>query len=180
MSNASFQFHRRQAAIDVYTDAYRVSGHIEVGAGGLFAELDNPNSDYLEFKNAYISRLHKPGEIAFTYEKAAFRKDNINFVVLADRRDGVATGTQHGRSIFTRGQPVPVFITLPSFEITGTVMFNGKPSPSMILVQSLGQYVSVFEAQASASARVEQFFKGDLILVHKPHITVLALQDQLQ
>lgn len=180
MATRSYHSYRRQATVDIFTDAYRVSGQVEIGTGGIFAELDNQNTDFLEIGNAYVSRIHQPGEIAFSYERAAFHKENINFVVLSDRRDGVATGSQHGRSIFTRGRPVPVFITLPSFEITGTVMFDGKPTPSTIIVQSLGRYVNVFEATAVASLYPEQQFQGDLIVVRKTHISVLALQGQQQ
>jgi hypothetical protein len=59
-------------------------------------------------------------------------------------------------------------------------MFEGKPTPSTIIVQSLGRYVNVFEGTAVASLYPDQRFQGDLILVRKTHISVLALQAQQQ
>jgi hypothetical protein len=178
MSAGSYQLHRRPINLDIFTDAYRVSGQAEVGSGGIFSELDNQNSDFLEVLNAYVSRINEPGKIAFSYERAAFRKDSINFVVLADRRDGVAVGSQHGRSIFTRGRPVEVFIALPDFEVTGTVMFDGKATPSTIIVQSFGGYISVFDSTASAALYPDLQYSGDLILVQKKRISILSLADQ--
>ena len=134
--------------LDLFTDAYRVTGRAEVGTGGIHAELGNPNSNFLEIQDAYISRIHKPGLIVASYKVAAFRKENINFIVLQDRREGIPVGTQHGRSIFTRGRPVPAFLTVPSFEIMGEIIHEGKFTPRDILVQSIGRFQLIFSAKA--------------------------------
>ena len=125
---------RQLINLDLFTDAYRVTGRALVGAGGIHAELGNPNSDFLEIQDAYVSRIHQPGEIVVSYKIAAFRKDNINFIVLQDRREGIPVGTQHGRSIFTRGRPTVAFLTVPSFEIQGEIIHEGKLAPRDILV----------------------------------------------
>lgn len=161
--------------LDLFTDSYRVTGRAKVGAGGIHAELSNPNTKYLDIQDAYISRIHDPGDIVASYQTAAFRKDNINFILLQDRREGVAVGTAHGRSIFTRGRPIPVFITVPSFEIVGEVIHDGKPSVPDILIHSVGNFQSIFAAKASASLHPKISYSGDLILVHKDRIGVFCL-----
>ncbi len=161
--------------LDLFTDAYRVTGRASVGVGGIHAELGNPNSKYLELHDAYISRMHDPGNIIANYQIAAFRKDNINFIVLQDRREGIPVGTQHGRSIFTRGRSIPIFLTVPSFEIAGEAMHEGKFSAREILVQSMGSFQLIFAAKASASVHPEISYSGDLILVHKDRIGIFCL-----
>lgn len=161
--------------LDLFTDSYRVTGQTTVGVGGIHAELANPNSSFLEIKNAYISRINKPGEIVTNYNIAEFRKDNINFIVLQDRRVGIPVGTQHGRSIFTRGRPVPAFLTVPSFEIVGEIIHEGKATPRDIMVKSTGHYLLVFSAQASASLYPEIAYSGDLIMVSKERIGLFCL-----
>ncbi|MFO7682224.1 MAG: hypothetical protein R6X34_19465 [Chloroflexota bacterium] len=160
---------------DMFTDAYRVTGHVLVGTGGIHAELANPNSNFLELQDAYVSRIHQPGEIVTHYKVAAFRKDNINFIVLQDRREGIPVGTQHGRSIFTRGRSVPSFLTVPSFEISGEIMYEGKIAPREILVQSVGRFQLVFSAKALASLYPNISYSGDLILVQKERIGIFCL-----
>lgn len=162
--------------LDLFTDAYRVTGRVMVGAGGIHAVLGDPNSDFLEMEDAYISRINKPGEIIVNYSLCAFRKDNINFLVLQDRREGVAVGTQHGRSIFTRGRPVGIFLTVPAFEIQGDIHHDGKATPRTILVHSLGKFQPIFEATASASLYPNISYSGDLILVHKEQIGIFCLE----
>lgn len=166
---------RQLINLDLFTDSYRVTGRSLVGAGGIHAELANPNSDFLEIQDAYISSIHQPGEIVVNYSTAAFRKDNINFIVLQDRREGIPVGTQHGRSVFTRGRAIPAFLTVPGFEIHGEILHEGTLAPREILVQSIGRFQLIFSAKASASIFPDISYSGDLILVHKDRISILCL-----
>jgi len=161
--------------LELFTDAYRVSGRTQVATGGLLSELNNPNTDFLELEEAYLSRIHEPGKIIASYSAASFRKSKINFVVLQDRRDGAIMGAAHGRSVYGRGRPLQVFLTTPSFEITGTVLHDGQTSPGTILVHTLGHFQPVFDAEASAALFPTITYKGDLILVQKELVGIFCL-----
>jgi hypothetical protein len=163
-------------SLDLFTDAYRVTGYVTIRAGGIQAELANPNSDYLELTDAYISRMHQPGEIIANYKVCAFRKDNISFILLQNRREGIAVGSQHGPSIFTRGRTINAFVTVPAFEITGDILHEGnKMTPRDILVQSPGNFQPFFGAHASAALYPDIAYSGDLILVRKELIGIFCL-----
>ena len=161
--------------IDLFTDAYRVSGRAQVGTSGLLSELNNPNSDYLDMEDAYLSRIHEPGKIVDSYAEVSFRKSNINFIILQDRRQGAAQGSSHARALFSRGKPIQIFLTVPSFEIHGEVMHDGRISPSVILVHTLGQFQPVFEGTASAALFPDISYSGDMILVQKSLIGIFCL-----
>ncbi len=164
--------------LDMFTDAYRVTGRTQVGSGGIVGELSNPNTKYLEIQDAYVSRIQDPGTIIASYKIAAFRKDNINFLLLQDRRDGIPSSTAHTRSAFSRGRQIPVFLTVPSFEIQGEVFHEGKVTVPDILIQSMGRFQSVFGAKASASIQPDIFYSGDLIMVQKDRIGVFCVDLQ--
>ena len=161
--------------LELFTDAYRVSGRTEVATSGLLSELNNPNTDFLELEEAYISRIHEPGKIVGSYAQASFRKRNINFVILQDRRDGTTTSGAQGRALFSRGRPIHVFLTTPSFEIEGTVMHDGQTAPSTILVHTLGHFQPVFDAEACAALFPQVTYRGDLILVQKEYVGIFCL-----
>ena len=161
--------------MDIFTDAYRVTGRVSVRGGGLQSELGDPNTDYLDLHDAYISRIHQPGEIIASYNLGSFRKENINFIVLQDRRDGVPVGSSHATSVFMRGRPVPAFVTVPSFEIRGEIMYEGKPTPGAVLVQSIGRFQAIFTAEASASLYPEISYSGDLVMVHKDRVGIFCI-----
>lgn len=165
--------------IDLFTDAYRISGRTQVGTSGLLSELNNPNTDYLALEDAYVSRIHEPGKIVANFSEASFRKSNINFIILKDRRDGTVMGTTHTRSIYSRGRPVEVFLTVPSFEITGEVMHDGKTEPATILVHTLGHFQPVFKGTASAALFPDISYTSDLFLVYKERIAIFCLKSHL-
>jgi hypothetical protein len=168
----------RLVNVDLFTDAYRVTGRITVRGGGIHGELSDPNSDYLDLHDAYISRIHQPGEIVASFNLGSFRKENINFIVLQDRRDGVPVGSGHSSSVFTRGRPVAAFITVPSFEIRGEILYDGKAAPGVVLVQSIGSFQAIFSAEASASLYPDISYSGDLVLVHKDRVGIFCLANE--
>lgn len=167
---------RQLLNLDLFTDAYRITGRAGVGVGGIHAELGNPTSNMLPLEDAYISRINQPGEILASYNKAAIRKENVNFIILQNRRDGIPMSAQ-GASVFTRGQAVEVFITVPSFEIRGEIHHSGKFTPREMLAQAVGNFLLVFSAKASASLYPDIDYTGDLFLVHKDRVGILCLGD---
>lgn len=167
---------RQAVNIDLFTDAYRITARALVpGAGGINAALGDLSTDFLDLEEAYVSRIHQPGDIIGNYKHGAFRKDNINFIVLQDRRDGVPMGTSHGYSVYSRGRPIPVFLTVPAFEIAGEVFYEGKATPSGVIIKSIGRFMPIFVAKASASLVPEISYSGDLILTNKERIGVFCL-----
>ena len=166
---------KRNIDLDIFTDAYRVSGRLTIGTAGVYTKLDNPSSNFLELNDAYVSRVHKPGEIIASYGAAAFRKDNINFVVLQHRRDGFATSTSRVGSVFTRGRLHEVLLTVPSFEVEGEVYLDSHVSPGALMTQTHGKYLMIFGGRAAASTKPEIAYSGDLIMVQKTQIGILCL-----
>ncbi len=161
--------------LELFTDAYRVSGRTQVATAGLLSELNNTSSDFLELEEAYLSRIHEPGKIIGSYSEVAFRKSNINFVVLQDRRDGAIVGAGQSRSVYGRGRPIQVFLTTPAFEITGTALHDGQTSPNTILVHTLGHFQPIFEAEARAALFPGVAYRGDLFLVQKELVGAFCL-----
>ena len=172
------RFGRATVDLDLFTDSYRITGRAGMGVGGIHADLENSSSAFLELEDVYVSRIHQPGAIVAHYRVGVFRKENIHFIVLQDRRKGLSMGSQHGRSRFTRGRPQEIFMTVPSFEIRGEIQVEGKVVPRELLVKSLGQFQPVFAATASASLYPEITYSGDLILVHKERIGIFCLEAQ--
>lgn len=161
--------------LELFTDAYRVSGRTQVATAGLLSELNNTSTDFLELEEAYLSRIYEPGKIIANYAEVSFRKENINFVLLQDRRDGAIMGAAHNRPAFGRGRPLQVFLTIPSFEIAGTVLHDGQTSPNTILVHTLGQFQPVLEARVRAALYPDISYEGDLILVQKKYVSIFCL-----
>jgi hypothetical protein len=165
------RFAQQLVNMDLFTDAYRVTGRALVGTGGLHSELGNPNRSFVELEDAYVSRIHQPGEIVVSFKETAFRKDSINFIVLQNRREGVPLGSQS----FTRGRPISIFLTVPSFEIRGEIYHEGKLAAQDVVGKAYGRFLLIFSAKASASLYPDISYSGDLILVHRDRVGILGL-----
>jgi hypothetical protein len=148
-----------------------VTGHALVGTGGIHSELGNPNTSFMNLEDAYISRINQPGEIVVSYKEAAFRKDNINFIVLQNKREGLPVSSH----VYTRGRSVDIFLTVPSFEIRGEIFHEGRLLAKSIIGKAHGNFLLVFTGRASASLYPEISYSGDLILVHRDRIGIVGL-----
>jgi hypothetical protein len=166
---------RRLIHVDLFTGAYRVSGRVTTGAGGLLSELNNATTDFLNLDEAYVSRIDEPARLIAHYATVAFCKENIVFAVLQDRRDGTTIGTSHGPSMLARGRPVQAFVTASVFEVSGEIRVEGKAVPSSILVQTQGHYLPVLSAQAAAALVPDIAYQGDLVLVQKAKIALFCI-----
>ena len=127
-----FAYTRNMISADFLTSDYRISCRIAVPAGGLNSLLMDPLNSYLELEDAYISRINRPGEIVGSYTQCAFRKENINFVISQEVRRSVPRATGF---LSPRQSSVEVFLTVPSFEIKGTVRYEGVMSPVHLLTR---------------------------------------------
>jgi hypothetical protein len=167
----SIRFSRQLISLDIFTDAYRVTGHSIIGTGGIHAELGNPNRSFMDLEDAYISRINQPGEIVASYKETAFRKSNINFIVLQNKRDGLPVNPQ----VYTRGRSINIFLTVPSFEIRGEIFHDGRLLAGDIVGKARGQFLLIFTGMASASLYPDISYSGDLILVHLDRIGIVGL-----
>jgi hypothetical protein len=67
---------------------------------------------------------------------------------------------------------------VPSFEIHGEIMYEGKPTPGAVLTQSIGRFQAVFAAEASASLFPDISYSGDLIMVLKDRVGIFCLGNE--
>ena len=168
----TFAYARPAIAADFFTIDYRLSCQVNVPAGGLNALLIDPLNSYLELEDAYISRINSPGVIVAHYEQAAIRKEHILFIVLARREDGVPP---KGSGSFVQPVPREALVTLPSFEIRGTIETEAKAKPREILVQIAGRFLPVHEATATVARNPDISIGGKLIMINRERIEVLSI-----
>jgi hypothetical protein len=171
-----FAYSGNPISADFYTDGYRISCQVPTPAGGgLHALLMDPLNSYLEVEDAYISRITDPGEIVAHYNLAAMRKENILFIILTRREDGALPRSSGS---YLESSERAAFLTVPSFEIRGTIETDVKTAPRDILLQVAGRFVPVFEATAALGATPEIGFGGKLILVNKERIEAFCVSEK--
>jgi hypothetical protein len=162
-------------AADFFTTAYRMSGHVDTGKRRLADILSDRLSDFLLLQDIYVSRIYKPGEIVAYYKTGSLIKDRITFVVLPTEADGLSK--EHTYPFLTR-QMRNVFVTVPSFEIQGSLRVIGKLELQALLTIGTDRFMPLLNATASSSLLPEVQFSGPVILVNKSSVELFCVADK--
>jgi len=162
-------------AADFFTTAYRMSGHVATGNRRLADILSDRLSDYLSLKDVYVSRIYKPGDIVGYYKGGSLTKEQITFVVLPTEADGHSK--DHTYPALARHMQ-QVFVTVPSFEIRGSLQIVGKLDLPAMLTTGTSKFMPLLSATATASLLPHVQFSGPVILVNKSSVELFCLADE--
>lgn len=162
-------------AADFFTTAYRMSGHVDTGKRRLADILSDRLSDFLLLQDIYVSRIYKPGEIVTHYKTGSIIKSQITFAVLPTEADGLSK--DHTYPMLTR-QMREVFITVPSFEIRGSLKIVGKLNLQALLAIGTDKFMPLLDATASSSLLPQVQFSGPVILINKSSVELFCVADK--
>jgi len=155
---------------DFFTANYRFSASAMVYKRRLIDVLTDRMTDYLDMVDIYVSRINNPGDIVATYPKGSLVKKEIVFILLPDELEG----TSKERHFGTRDY-LSIFVTVPSFEITGNLQWGSTDLDiKKLLAPDTQNFLPLSEAKASNSLLPQVVFQGPLVLVNKTKIQVLC------
>ncbi len=159
---------------DFFTNSYRFSAAIMVYKRRLIDVLSDRMTDYLDMVDIYVSRINSPGSIVATYQKGSLVKNEITFILLADELE--ATSKER---FYSSRNNIPVFISVPSFEIHGLLQWGVKDLDiKKILSLETQNFLPITNVTAANSLLPEVTFQGPIALVNKTKVQVLCGDDQ--
>jgi hypothetical protein len=161
---------------DFFTYRHRLSGRVDVRYNKLAAQLNNATTSFLELEDAYVSNVERPADIIASYQTSILRKDNVTAVVVPRQEDGLLREQSYGSYLGTYQRRL--FLTVPSFEITGYIRLSGKLDLRTVLTTGTDYFVPVLDGEMRSSIRPEVFFTGGAILVNKDHIGVFCIKPE--
>ena len=95
----------------------------------------------------YISRINNPGDIVATYQTGTLIKEEINFIMLPTEIEGTSK-ERH----FANRQSLPIFLSIPSFEIHGQIQWGTKTiEANRLLATDAQNFLPILSATASNS-----------------------------
>ena len=158
---------------DFFTASYRFSASVIVYNRRLIDVLSDPTTNYLDMVDMYISRINNPGDIVATYQTGTLIKKEINFIMLASEVEGTSK-QRH----FASRENLPLFISIPSFEIHGQIQWGSKDLQAKKLLATDSQkFLPILNATASNSLFPDVTFQGPIALVNKTKIQVVCAGD---
>jgi hypothetical protein len=169
-------FRRGFVTADFLTNEYRISGEVSVRLRPLADSINDATTDYLEIENVYVSPIQQPADIKANYQYGSLSKENVVMVILARLEDGLSRSSSYGDYV---GHIVhDVFLTVPSFEVRGSLATRGKIGLRDYMAMQAGRFIPVAEATATVSLAPNIRFQGGMILVNRSHIGIICMSGE--
>jgi hypothetical protein len=155
---------------DFFAGNYRFSASIIVYKRRLVDVLADRMTDYLDIVDVYISRINNPGDIVATYKKGSLVKDEITLIMLPDEVEGISK-----ERFYTTRDDIPVFFSVPSFEIHGQLKWGtNQLDIKKLLSTDTQKFLALTNATAVNSLVPEVKFEGPMVLVNKSKVQVIC------
>jgi hypothetical protein len=156
---------------EFFTHQYRIAGAARVGGQRLTDVLNDDLTSALELKDVRLYRLLAPHKLVASHVAALLYKKGILFAI-----SGEQTGSAAERRFFKHVDTVEwdVFLTLPSFELTGKFHVRGTGDLRTMLLRWVGQFIPLTGAKAVYTFHPEEAFTGDVIIVNREYMQVIG------
>lgn len=156
---------------EFYTHQYRIVGSVRTGGQRLTDLLNDDLTSALDLTDVEVARLLTPKEVVASHPSAVLEKQGILFAIGFEEGARVAERRFY-KHVDTREWDV--FITVPSFELTGKFHVRGTGDLRTMLLTWTGQFIPLTQAKAVFTLLPEISFTGLAIIVNRSHIEVIC------
>lgn len=165
---------RTNVVADFFAHGYRVSGAFDVRQRSLGDAIYDNTTAYLVIENAYVSSIRQAGEIAASHPIAIVQKEQLSFALAMEVNDILRRDQKYGSYLGL--QLIPIFLTLPFFDLNGFLRMPGRLDPRVLLSSSSERFLTLVDVTARTTFEPEISFQGAAALVNKTEISFLGLQ----
>lgn len=162
-----------RVTVDFFTDSHRFSASVVVYKRRLIDVLGDRMTDYLDLVDIYVSRNNQPGEIVGTYPRGSLVKDEINFIMLSSETQAISKERFYSPTRVS----LPIFVTVPFFEISGQFQWMGDLDVKKILTAETQKFLPILNASAANPFFPDVSFQGPVALVNKSRVNLLCISD---
>jgi len=153
---------------EFFAHGYRVSGTYVSAKRPLADEIYDPTTNYIQLEEAYLSPIMDPAKISAYYVLALFDKSNLDFVLTVEKKDGLRRDQSYGMGSYQ----VPIYLTVPFFEIKGHLsLLNKNFNPRLYLGSDAGIFITLLDVTARSTYNPDVSYQGGVALINRAHIS---------
>lgn len=130
--------------VELITPHYHVKGKIAVTSAGLIGAINESSGSSIEILDAWLSRLHRPGETVARFDAWEAVKHKLVAVLLEQRTDLGPPSIARGG--FGRMVSYKVWASMEGFEMFGVMEAPGKFSFAEFMFQGSRHFVPLYNA----------------------------------
>ncbi|HNT76527.1 MAG TPA: hypothetical protein PKH77_16060 [Anaerolineae bacterium] len=159
---------KNRTTAEFFAQGYRVSGTFYVVTRPLADEVHDPTTDYVPLHDAYVSPIMNPSRISAYYRDALFDKNNLDFVLTVDQRDGLRRDQRFGLGRYS----FKIFLTVPFFEVQGELrLVTPKLDSRVYLSSEAGTFITLLNVTARSTFNPDVQYEGGVAMVSRLRVS---------
>jgi len=163
---------KKALSIEIYTTGHRILGRLQPGGMGMFSFINDPTKSYIEVQDAFMNRLHQPGELVARYKQLWLVKREIMAVLLSGRSEIGPTGA--ARRGYASTISYRVHISLGGYELIGVIETAGKFEFGGVMFESDRQFSALYDAMIVATLSPRVTAKSPAVLFNRERVESMA------
>ncbi len=158
-----------------FTRQHRIKGQVSIGSRRLTDVLNDELYSLVELSEVEVARVIEPEKVIFSYASAVLMKEAIVFAMIKEERPN---GVESRVFRYVHKKPHDVLLTLPPYEISGTLHLRGTGDLRTLLrtelITEVGHFVPLTQAQAVFTLYPKVKFSGEVAIVNKALLEVVG------
>lgn len=158
----------KMVSAEFFAQGYRVSGSYVATLRALADDVYDPNTNYVELRDAYVSPIMSPARISAHYKHAIFDKDNLDFILTVDPHDGLRRDQRYGLGRYA----FDTFLTVPFFEIHGELRLTTQKFDTRLFLSSeAGSFITLLNVVAHSTFNPAVSYEAGVALVSRTKVS---------
>lgn len=159
---------KNRITAEFFAQGYRVSGAYHIVTRPLADEVHDPTTDYVPLRDAYVSPIMNPSRISAHYREMLFDKNNLDFILTVDQRDGLRRDQRFGLGRHSYN----IFLTVPFFEIQGELrLVMPKLDSRLYLSSEAGTFITLLNVTARSTFNPDVHYQGGVAMVSRAQVS---------
>lgn len=159
----------------LFAARHRFTCAIPTGGRRLLDVLNDPVSAFLRLRNVEVTWVRWPSAPIDSLSRCAFRKRALRVVAITSEAHEAPRGRERS---FVSKVRYPVFLTLPGYEVRGTLHLPRWGDPLQILHSDEGEFFPLTTATLSWGGAGRGSLAAPVMLVRKAWVDLLAVGER--
>lgn len=168
---------KRATFVELITHEHRFTATVYTHGQRLLDMLNDRTTDYLGINEVEVHRYSDREACVASLPQAIIRKDDLHLVIITGEEHEAPTQRLFG---FVQKFPYRVLLTVPGYEVRGTIHLTDQhePNPIVVLSRQTGTFFPVTRATAAQAWTGADVLTCPVIMVNKHSLSLFALSEE--
>jgi hypothetical protein len=162
------------AFVELVTHEHRFKAKVYTRGQRLLDMLNDRTTDFLQINDVEVYRYSAPDVQLGVFEEAIVRKKDLHLAIITHEEHEAPAQRLFG---FVQKIPYHVFLTVPGYEVRGTIHLGQRHdhNPISVLSRQTGTFFPVTSATASQAWTGEAILDSPAIMINRDSLSLFYL-----